>query len=109
MKTEVLKEIKTAEEEYRTMIETAMADQKKSIASAELEADNLVVKATGSAEEYRKKRLADARIHAAESHARVVREGEQSIQALRENGRKNLDRAVTLLVTRFREQLHVKA
>ena len=109
MKTEVLKDIKTAEEEYSTMIRNAEADKKKSLANAELEADNLIVKATSTAEEYRKKRMADARTHAAESHARIIKEGELSTIALREHGRKNLDRAVELLVTRFKEQVHVKA
>jgi V/A-type H+/Na+-transporting ATPase subunit G/H len=108
MKTEVLKDIKTAEEEYKTMIRDAEADKRKSLANAELEAENLVVKATVTAEEYRKKRMADARSHAAESHARIIKEGEQSITALREHGRRNLDRAAGLLVTRFKEQLHVK-
>jgi len=108
MKTEVLKDIKTAEEEYSKTIRNAAADKKKSLANAELEAENLIVKANSTAEEYRKKRIADARTHAAESHARIIKEGEQSIIALREHGRKNLDRAVELLVTRFKEQVHVK-
>jgi V/A-type H+-transporting ATPase subunit G/H len=109
MKTEVLKDIKTAEEEYSKTVRNAAADKKKSLANAELEAANLLVKATSSAEEYRKKRMADARTHAAESHARIIKEGEQSITMLREHGQKNLDRAVELLVTRFKEQVHVKA
>ena len=108
MKTEVLTDIKKAEEEYKAMIQDAEAEKKKSIANAELEADNLVTKATVSAEEYRKKRLADARTAAAENHARIIREGEQRAASLREQGRKNLDRAVDLLVSRFKEQLHVK-
>ena len=109
MKTEVLKDIKAAEEEYGTTIRNAEVDRKKSLTNAELEADNLIIKAQNTAEEYRKKRMADARTHAAESHARIIKEGEQSITELREHGRKNLDRAVELLVTRFKEQVHVKA
>jgi V/A-type H+/Na+-transporting ATPase subunit G/H len=108
MKTEVLNDIKKAEQEYRTMIQDAEAERRKSIANAELEADNLIGKAVSTAEEYRKKRLADARAQAAEAHARIIKEGELRAAALREQGSKNLDRAVDLLVTRFREQLHVK-
>ncbi len=109
MKTEVLKDIKAAEEEYGKTVRNAEEDRKKSLANAELEADNLIVKANNTAEEYRKKCMADARIHAAESHARIIKEGEQSIMTLREHGQKNLGRAVQLLVTRFKEQVHVKA
>jgi V/A-type H+-transporting ATPase subunit G/H len=109
MKTEVLKDIKTAEEEYGTTIRNAEVDRKKSLANAELEADNLIIKANNTAEEYRKKRMADARTHAAEAHARIIKEGEQGASALRDQGKRNLERAVALLVTRFKEQLHVKA
>jgi V/A-type H+-transporting ATPase subunit G/H len=109
MKTEVLKDIKAAEEECGTTIRNAGADRKKSLANAELEADNLIVKANNTAEEYRKKRMADARTHAAETHARIIKEGEQGAVALREQGKRNLERAVALLVTRFKEQMHVKA
>jgi V/A-type H+-transporting ATPase subunit G/H len=108
MKTEVLNDIKKAEEEYRTMIQAAEAERRKSIANAEHEADNLIAKTAITAEEYRKKRLADARAHAAEAHARIIKEGEQRAAALREQGSKNLDRAAALLVSRFREKLHVK-
>src|SRR5271157_4612515 len=108
MKTEVLKDIKTAEEEYRTMIRNAEAEKKKSLADAELEADNLLLKAKSNAEEYKKKRMADARQRAEEAHARIIREGGQRAAALKERGSRNLDRAVELLVSRFREQLHVK-
>ena len=109
MKTEVLKDIKAAEGEYGTTIRNAEVDRKKSLANAELEAGNLIIKANYTAEEYRKTRYAEARTHAAEAHARIIREGEQGAAALREQGKKNLERAVALLVTRFREQLHVKA
>jgi V/A-type H+-transporting ATPase subunit G/H len=109
MKTEVLKDIKAAEEEYGTTIRNAEEDRKKGLANAELEAGNLIIKANNTAEEYRKKRMADARTHAAEAHARIIREGEQGAVALRDQGKRNLERAVALLVTRFREQLHVQA
>ena len=108
MKTEVLKDIKTAEEEYRTMIRNAEAEKKKGIADAELEADNLVLKANNDAEEYKKKRIVDARQKAEDAHERIIREGQQRAAALKEKGSKNLDRAVDLLVSRFKEQLHVK-
>ena len=109
MKTEVLKDIKAAEEEYGITIRNAEVDRTKSLANAELEAGHLIIKANNTAEEYRKKRMADARTHAAEAHARIIREGEQGAAALRDQGKRNLERAVALLVSRFREQLHVKA
>jgi V/A-type H+/Na+-transporting ATPase subunit G/H len=109
MKTEVLSDIKKAEEEYRTTIRNAEADRKKSLANAELEADNLLLKAANTAEEYKKTRMADARQKASEAHARIIKEGQQSASALKEKGSKNLDRAVELLVSRFKERLNVKA
>jgi len=56
MRVEILTSIKKSEEEYRTMISQALAEKKKSIQNAELEADNLVMKAQESAEEYRKQK-----------------------------------------------------
>jgi V/A-type H+-transporting ATPase subunit G/H len=109
MKTDVLKNIKATEDEYRSMISTAMADKKRSIADAELEADNLIMKATSTAEDYKKKRLADARQQAEKKHAEIVGDGERRAAELKEAGSKKLDKAVELLVTRFKEQLHVHA
>jgi len=109
MKTDVLKNIKATEDEYRSMISTAMADKKRSIADAELEADNLIMKATSTAEDYKKRRLADARQQAQEKHAEIASKGERRAAELKETGSKKLDEAVELLVSRFKEHLHVHA
>ena len=106
MKTDVLRNIKATEEEYKTLITTVMAERKRSISDAELEADNLVMKAGASAEEYRKMRLAEARQQAEKKHAEIVNEGAQRAAELRAKGSKNLDSAVELLVSRFKERLH---
>jgi V/A-type H+-transporting ATPase subunit G/H len=106
MKSEILNEIKKAEDAYRALIAEAQAEKKRSLASAELEADNLVMKATHNAEEYKKKRLAEARDRAATQRAAIIGDGEQRAAAIAEKGRNNLDRAVNLLVSRFKEQLH---
>jgi V/A-type H+/Na+-transporting ATPase subunit G/H len=109
MKSDVLKSIKTTEEAFRTMIGEAEAERRRSIQSAELEADNLILKAGNNAEEYKKLRLADARQQAAATHAEIIRAGDQRAAELKERGSKNLDKAVELLVSRFKEQLHVNA
>lgn len=109
MKSDVLKSIKKTEEAYRTMIGEAEAERKRAIQSAELEADNLVLKAGMTAEEYKKQRLADARKKAAARHAEIIRTGDQRAAELKERGGKNLEKAVELLVSRFKEQLHVNA
>jgi V/A-type H+/Na+-transporting ATPase subunit G/H len=106
MKTEVLKEIKATEDEYQSLITTVMAERKRSLSDAELEADNLVLKASSSAEEYKKMRLAEARTKAEGKHAEIVREGERKSADLKEKGSKNLNSAVELLVSRFKESLH---
>ena len=106
MKTDVLRNIKATEEEYNTVITTVMAERKRSISNAELEADNLVIKAGASAEEYRKMRLAEARQQAERKHADIVKEGGQKAAELRAKGSKNLNSAVELLVSRFKEKLH---
>ncbi|MCA9702756.1 MAG: ATPase, partial [Methanolinea sp.] len=84
MKTDVLKNIKATEDEYRSMINTAMADKKRTIADAELEADNLIMKATSTAEDYTKKRLADARQQAESKHAEIAGKGEQRAAELKD-------------------------
>jgi V/A-type H+-transporting ATPase subunit G/H len=109
MKSDVLKSIKTTEEAFRTMIAEAEAERRRSIHSAELEADNLILKAGSDAEEYKKKRLADARQQAATTHAEIIHAGDQRAAELKEKGSKNLNKAVELLVSRFKEQLHVNA
>ncbi|NYT20494.1 MAG: ATPase [Methanomicrobiales archaeon] len=106
MKTDVLKNIKATEEEYQSLISTVMAERKRSLSDAELEADNLVMKASTNAEEYRKMRLAEARQQAERKHAEVIREGERKSSDLKAKGSKNLNSAVELLVSRFKERLH---
>ena len=109
MRTEVLRDIKKTEDEYRTTIQTAQEERKHRRSQAELEADNLVTKATSNAEEYKKLKLEEARRQAASRHEDILREGEARAAALKQKGAKNLDKAVQLLVGRFKEQLHVNA
>jgi len=109
MKTEVLRDIKKTEEEYRTMIRSAQDERKHRRSQAELETDNLVTKAQGNAEEYKKLKLEEARRQAASRHAEIIRDGEQRAAALKQRGAQHLSKAVQLLVVRFKEQLHVNA
>ncbi len=109
MKSEILNEIKKAEDAYKASIAEAQAEKKRRLAGAELEADNLVMKATHDAEEYRKKRLAEARDRAATRRDAIVAEGRQRSAAISGKGKSNIDRAVDLLVGRFKEQLHARA
>ncbi len=109
MKSEILNEIKKAEDTYKASIAEAQAEKKRRLASAELEADNLVMKATHDAEEYKKKRLAEARERAATRRDAIIAEGSQRSAAIAEKGKNNIDRAVGLLVARFKEQLHARS
>ncbi len=107
MKSEVLKSIKQTEEKYRTMISEAKAEREKRISSAKLEADNLIMKANADIEEYKKKRLADAREDAVRKRKAIIKNGEDRAASLRTRGKKNLDKAAALLIERLKEQLHV--
>ncbi|MFA7562296.1 MAG: V-type ATPase subunit subunit G family protein [Methanoculleus sp.] len=109
MKIDVLKNIRETEEEYQAMIRDAQAERKKNLSDAELEAENLVRKAESDAAEYRNQRLAEARTQAQHGYAEIVKEGEARAEALKATGKKNLAEAVDLIVTRFKEHLHVKA
>ncbi|BBL67226.1 V-type ATPase subunit subunit G family protein [Methanoculleus chikugoensis] len=109
MKIDVLKSIRETEEEYQAMIRDAQAERKKSLSDAELEAENLVRKAQNDAGEYRNQRLAEARVQAQNRYAEIIKEGEARAEALKATGNKNLAEAVDFIVTRFKEQLHVKA
>ncbi|MDH7592959.1 MAG: ATPase [Methanomicrobiales archaeon] len=91
------------------MISEARAEREKMLAEAKLEADNLVIRASEDAEEYKKKRLSDARDAVAKKRAGILKTGEERAMALKARGMKNLDRAVALLITRFREQLHAES
>jgi V/A-type H+-transporting ATPase subunit G/H len=107
MKIEVLKDIRLAEEDYKKMISEAQEKRKTIIASAELEADNMIQKAHADAEEFKKQRIADARKEADNRYQRIVSDGKAEAMALENKGRQNLPKAVDLLVSRFREQLNV--
>jgi hypothetical protein len=109
MKTEVLDDIKKTEAEYQSLISAAQEEKKKKRSQAELEADNLMVKAQNNAEQYKKLKLEEARHQAAQKHADIIKEGNQRSAALSEKGKRNLSKAVQLLVSRFKEQLHVGA
>jgi V/A-type H+-transporting ATPase subunit G/H len=109
MRTEVLRDIKKTEEEYQTMISAAQDERKLKRSQAELEADNLVTKAQGNVEEYKKLKLEEARRQAELRHTEVIREGDRRAAALKAKGAPHLSKAVQLLVARFKEQLHVDA
>jgi ATP synthase H subunit len=107
MKTEVLKAIKKAEEEYQTEVAAAKAERERTISAATLEADTLVMKAGAGSEEYKKKLLEDARRDAARRREEILREGERKAALLREQAGKNLDGAVRLLLKRFEAEVYV--
>ena len=109
MKIEVLKDIRLAEEDYKKMISEAQEKRKSITTGAELEADNLVLKAQEDAESYKKQRIAEARKEADNRYQRIINDGKAEATALENRGRQNLSKAVDLLVTRFREQLHVSS
>ena len=106
MKTEVLKAIRKAEEEYQAEIAKAKADRERRIAAASLEADGLVMKASTGTEEYKKQRLEEARREAARRREAVLRAGEQQAALLREQAGKKLDGAVRLLMKRFEAEVY---
>jgi len=107
MKTEVLRSIKKTEEECKSMISAAEGDNKLSIANAELEAENLIAKAQNDAEEYRKKRIADAQRDAKAEHESIISKGRKHAADLKNQSGSNLENAVEFLVTRFKGQLNV--
>lgn len=109
MRSEILTSIRESEESYRAMVSEAKAEREKLLAGARLEADNLVIRAMEDVEEYKKKRLSDARQEVARKRAAILKSGEEQATALKSRGLKNLDRAVALLITRFREQLHAES
>jgi V/A-type H+-transporting ATPase subunit G/H len=109
MRTEVLRDIKKTEEEYQTMISAAQDERKLKRSQAELEADNLVTKAQGNVEEYKKLKLEEARRQAELKNADVLTAGNQRAAAMKEKGTVHLSKAVQLLLSRFKEHLHVKA
>jgi V/A-type H+-transporting ATPase subunit G/H len=109
MRTEVLRDIKKTEEECQSMINAAQEERKHRRSQAELEADNLVTKAQGNAEEYKKLKLEEARHQAELKNADVLKAGNQRAAAMKEKGAVHLSKAVLLLLSRFKEQLHVKA
>jgi V/A-type H+-transporting ATPase subunit G/H len=107
MKTEVLQKIKLTESEYEKMISEAVAEARRTSAHAELEADNLVMKATHDAEEYKKARMAEMRENASRRREEILKEGRERAAELRQRGSRNLEKAASLLVSRFKERLHV--
>ena len=107
MKTEVLKEIKKAEEEYQADVAAAKAEKERTISAATLEADTLVMKAGAGSEEYKKQRLEDTRRDATRRREDILREGERKAALLRDQAGKNLDGAVRLLLSRFEAEVYV--
>ena len=108
MKTEVLMAIRKAEEEYQKEMTEAKAEKERRLAAAALEADTLVLRAKDSSEEYRKKRLEDARKDAARKREEILRSGEHQASLLRDQSSKNLDGAVQLLLKRFEAEVYAQ-
>jgi V/A-type H+-transporting ATPase subunit G/H len=108
MKTEVLMAIRKAEEEYQKEIDGAKAEKERRLVAAALEADTLLMNARTGTEEYKKKRLEDARKEAARKREEILREGERKAALLREQAGKNLDGAVRLLIKRFEAEVYAQ-
>ena len=108
MKTEVLRAIKKAEEEYQAEMAGAKAERERNLSAANLEADTLVMKAGTGSGEYKKKRLDDARREATRRREEIMREGERKATLLREQSGKNLDGAVRLLLKRFEAEVYAQ-
>ena len=108
MKTEVLRAIKKAEEDYRAMISEAKAERERRVTEAGLRSDQLVMKAKMDLEEHRKKRLTEAREEAKARSGAILSDGEKQSAQMREKGRVNLEKAVKLLSSRFDEELHAE-
>ena len=108
MKTEVLKAIREAEGEYQAAVARAKAEKERRIAAATLEADTLVSRAKDSSEEFKKKRLEDARREAAQKREEILRSGDHQAALLREQAGKKLDGAVRLLVKRFEAEVYAQ-
>ena len=109
MRTEVLRDIKKTEEEYQSMVRTALEEKKHRRSQAELEAENLITKAKSNAEEYKKLKLEEAWRQAELKNADVLKAGNQRAAAMKEKGTVHLSKAVQLLLSRFKEQLHVNS
>ena len=108
MKTEVLKAIRKAEEEYQVEMAKAKAERERRIAAATLEADTLVSRAKDSSEEYKKKRLEEARREASRKREEILRSGDHQAALLREQAGKKLDGAVRLLMKRFEAEVYAQ-
>jgi V/A-type H+-transporting ATPase subunit G/H len=107
MKTEVLKSIKEAEEAYKETVAAAVEKKRRSISDAELEADNLIAKANLDAEEYRKTRLVQARQEADVQYKAIAQEGHRRAAEMKNEAGSKKEKAVELLVGRFKEQINV--
>jgi V/A-type H+-transporting ATPase subunit G/H len=108
MKTEVLRSIKKAEDEYRTMVLEVKAERERRVTEAGLRSDQLVMKAKVDLEEKRKMRLAEAREEAKRQSAAVIAQGEKQAAEMREKGRHNFEKAVNYLSSQFEEELHAQ-
>lgn len=107
MKTEVLKSIKEAENEYKAAIAAADEDKKRSISDARQEAENLILKAQKDAEEYKSKRIADARKEAAVKYEEILTEGKKRADDIKRSASSNQDTAVESIVSQFKVKLNV--
>lgn len=107
MKTEVLQSIKKTEQESKSMILAAREQKTKMLADARVEAENLIARETEGAEEYKAKRISDAHTEARKHSASIIADGETKAALVRADSRKNLEKAVDLLVNHFKVRLNV--
>jgi vacuolar-type H+-ATPase subunit H len=108
MKTEILRAIKKAEEDYQKEVAEARAEKERSLAAAALEADGHVMKARTGTEEFKRRQLEEARREAARKREAILRGGEHQAALLREQSGKNLDAAVRLLIQRFETEVNAR-
>ena len=90
------------------MISEAQEKRKTITTSAELEADNMISRPVKMLKSSKNSGL---QMHGRNDnrYQRIVSDGKAEAMALENKGRQNLPKAVDLLVSRFREQLHVSS
>jgi V/A-type H+-transporting ATPase subunit G/H len=101
VKAEILSQIKKAEEDARKTVEDALREKELKIQEAKEQARLILKTAEQESAEYAEKTLASAKESIKTEREKIIAQGLEEAEKLKQEAQKNLDKAVDFLINEF--------
>lgn len=108
-RSEILLQIKKAEEEAKYIVQKALEDKNNRIAEAKKEARNLIKKAEENARKYAEDLLKKAEQDIKQDRQSIIDKGLEESKYLKNKAKLKIDQSVDYLIKEFERTIHAEA